>query len=161
MTRPEIEPRSPGPLANTLPTRPRDEIWQRKMYHANNEKRKTTNERWNRTTKPRKNQNARKKGNLQIPRDIESGRHQTRGDEKNLKNNTSGEPLNKTTLQKFHRRDKRLGCSPRKILGDIIKVDERRTSTNGPENKKPMTIHQVLHLRDDVDMCQQKTHDNS
>ena len=36
----------------------RDIIWHRKMRHAYNEKRETTNDGWNRTTKPRKNQNA-------------------------------------------------------------------------------------------------------
>ena len=32
--------------------------------------------------------------------------------------------------------DKYLGHPPRKLLGTILKVDERRTSTNGPDNKK-------------------------
>ena len=33
-------------------------------------------------------------------------------------------------------RDKYLGCPLHKILGIILKVDERRTSANGAENKK-------------------------
>ena len=33
-------------------------------------------------------------------------------------------------------KDKHLGCSPCKILRSILEVVERRTSTNGPENKK-------------------------
>ena len=32
--------------------------------------------------------------------------------------------------------DEYLGCPPSKILGTIIKVDQRRTSTNGADNKK-------------------------
>ena len=43
---------------------------------------------------------------------------------------------NLTTKQKSHQRDEYLGCPSRKILKTIIKVDQRRTSTNGPENKK-------------------------
>ena len=42
-----------------------------------------------------------------------------------------------TTLQKSHQTDKYMGCPhPRKILGTILKVDERRTTTNGSEIKK-------------------------
>ena len=43
---------------------------------------------------------------------------------------------NQTLHQKSHQRDKYLGCPPRKILGTILEVDERRTPLNGPENKK-------------------------
>ena len=53
------------------------------MYHANNEKRKTTNDERN-----RKIRTLVKKGNLQILANIGSGHHQTSGDErKNKKNN--------------------------------------------------------------------------
>ena len=47
------------------------------MCHAYNEKRETTNDGRNRTTKSRKNQNAQRKGNLQILGNI--------GSEHNLK----------------------------------------------------------------------------
>ena len=40
------------------------------MCHANNEKRETTHDGRNRTTKPRKDQNARIKGNLQVLENI-------------------------------------------------------------------------------------------
>ena len=43
---------------------------------------------------------------------------------------------NQIISQKSHQRDKCLGCPPSKILGIILKVDEGRTSTNEPENKK-------------------------
>ena len=55
----------------------RDEIWQRKMHHANNEKGETTHDGRNRTTEPRKNQSVRGKGNLQILGNSGSGLHQT------------------------------------------------------------------------------------
>ena len=41
-----------------------------------------------------------------------------------------------TTKQKSHQKDKYLSCPPRKMLRTILKVDERRTLTNEPENKK-------------------------
>ena len=43
---------------------------------------------------------------------------------------------NQTISQKSHQKDKHLCCLLSKILGTILKVDERRTSTNGPKNKK-------------------------
>ena len=45
---------------------------------------------------------------------------------------------NQTTLQKSHQSDKYLGCPSHKILGAILKVNQRRTSTNEPENKKTL-----------------------
>ena len=47
----------------------------KKMCHANNEKRKTTNNWRNRTAESRKNQNAWTTGNLQILANIGSGLH--------------------------------------------------------------------------------------
>ena len=47
-------------------------IWHRKMHHASHEKRQTTHDGRSRTTKSNNNQNARRKGNLQILRDIGS-----------------------------------------------------------------------------------------
>ena len=44
----------------------RNGIWHRKMCYAKNEMRKKRNNRRNRITKLKKNQNARKKGKLQI-----------------------------------------------------------------------------------------------
>ena len=59
------------------------------MCHANNEKRKTTNAGRNRTTKLRKNQNAWRKGNLQVLGNIGSGHHQTSQDERKKKSKKS------------------------------------------------------------------------
>ena len=50
----------------------RDGIWHRKMHNANNEKQQMTHDRSKRTTKPRKNQKAWRKGNLQILGNIRS-----------------------------------------------------------------------------------------
>ncbi len=44
----------------------RDGIWHRKMFHANNEKQKMTNDGRNKNSKLRKNQTFWRKGNLQI-----------------------------------------------------------------------------------------------
>ena len=52
------------------------------MCHAYNEKQKTANDGRNRTTKSRQNQNAQRKGNFKISRNIESRHHQTCGDER-------------------------------------------------------------------------------
>ena len=43
---------------------------------------------------------------------------------------------NQKTEPKSYPRDKHLSCPHRMILGTVFKVDERRTSTNRPENKK-------------------------
>ena len=55
----------------------RDGMWHRKMCHAINE----THDRRNRTTKPWKNQNARRKGNLPVLGNVGSGHHQTSEEE--------------------------------------------------------------------------------
>ena len=59
----------------------RNGIWHIKMCHTNNEEWEMTDDRRNRTTKPRKDQNAQRKGNLQILGNIGSWHHQTIGDE--------------------------------------------------------------------------------
>ena len=117
----------------------RDGIWQRKMYHANNEKQKTTNDERNKTTKSRKNQNIQREGNIQMLGNIGSGHHQISGDErknfKRIPQENEKITRNQTISQKSHQRNKYLGCPPRKVLGNILKVD-KRTSTNEPENEK-------------------------
>ena len=100
-------------------------------------------DRRNGTNKLKENQNARRKGNLQILGNIGSEHHQSSGDEKKKKKKikrvsqeNEKTTRNETTWQKSHQRDKYLGCLPRKMLGIILKVDERRTSTNWPQKKK-------------------------
>ena len=45
-----------------------------------------------------------------------------------------------------------MGCPSRKIHGTILKMDERRNSTNRPENltKKIKTMHKTLYHINDV-----------
>ena len=70
------------------------------MCHANNEKRKTILDGRNRFTKSKQNQNAPRKGNLQIPWNTGSGHHQTSGDERKKLKSVSHEmeKLLETTL---------------------------------------------------------------
>ena len=53
------------------------------------------------------------------------------------------------------KRDKHLYRFPCKILRTILEMDEGRTLTNEPENKKKkkqlMIMHKALHSRDDVE----------
>ena len=44
--------------------------------------------------------------------------------------------LETKVYKKSHQRDKHLSCPPCKVLRNILKVNEGRTSTNTPENKK-------------------------
>ena len=54
------------------------------------------------------------------------------------------------TLQlESHQRVKHLGYQSCKIDGTILKMDQGKLQTNGPENKI-MTIHKILHPRDDI-----------
>ena len=101
------------------------------MSHDSNEKREKTQDRRNWTTKSKQNQNARRKGNLQILANIGSWKHQTSVDERKFflkvsqkKQNTS---RNKTMLQEPYKKDKYRGYSPRKTLGTILEVYQRRT----------------------------------
>ena len=89
-------PRNGKELKNLIPVVNIDlegigmEFCKQKMYHANNEKRETTRDGRNKTTKSRKNQNAWRKGSLKILGNIGSGHHQTCGDKrKNEKRDTS------------------------------------------------------------------------
>ena len=55
-----------------------------------------------------------------------SRQNQVSGDENIFKKNTSREQKNiqnQTTCQKSHQRDLHMSCPPRKIVGDILKVD--------------------------------------
>ena len=68
-----------GVNKNNVQSKYREGMWHRKMCHANIEKRKTTNDGKNITTKSRKSQNDRKKEKSQILGNIGSGHHQTSG----------------------------------------------------------------------------------
>ena len=62
-------------------------IWQRKMYHAHKEKWEKRNNERNRIGKSGQNQNAWRKGNLQVLWNIGNGHHQTSENEKRKKEN--------------------------------------------------------------------------
>ena len=122
-------------------SRYRNGIWHRKMCHAHNRKKwiKTNNGR-NKTTKSRKKQKARKKEKLQVLGNIGSGNNETSRDERKSKIRVPqmNEKIFETKL-----------CSWNFIKGintwavpfvrysrPFLKMDKRRTQTNGPEEKK-------------------------
>ena len=119
------------------------------MFLANNEKQKTKNNGKNRTTKSRQNNKARRKRNLPIIGNIGSGYHLTSRDKKKELKKSIWE--NEKT--KLHNRNLIKGIKTwiahLRILKTILKVDEKRTSTNGPVIKK--THNDALHHRSDVD----------
>ena len=114
----------------------RDGIRLGKMCHANNEKRETTHDGRNRTTKPRKDQNPRRKGNLQILGDIESGHHQTNGVE-GKKFKIWSQETRKLLKIKLYSRNL-IKVSPLSDIGkrtrEELKIMDRRT-------RKRMTMH--------------------
>ena len=124
---------NPNTDSKNIQWRYRDLIWQRKMYHANNKKRKTTNDGWNWTTTSRRNQRAQRKRNLQILGILEDNaiKHVEMKEKiKRILQKNEITARNQTTWQISHQRD----CPPSKIFGVILKVDKGRTSTNGQEN---------------------------
>ena len=115
----------------------RNRIWQRKMCHAYNKKCKKSDNGRNRTSNSRKNQNAHKKGNLQVLRNIGGRHHQISGDK--IKKWKKGYlRLTRKLLEtKLCSRNLRKGIiNPCKIPGTILKMNEGITQTNGPEKKK-------------------------
>ena len=58
---------------------------------------------------------------------------------------------NQTILQEAHKQNKHLGYPRRKILRNILEVDDGRTSTNRPENKKTNDDAKNLHPKYDID----------
>ena len=61
------------------------------------------------------------------------------------------------TKHESNQKEKHLGCTPCKILGFILEMNERRSSTNGPKDRKLMMMNKALYPTDDIDcMCQEK-----
>ena len=86
---------NPNIRSDDIQWRHRDRIRQRKMCHTINEKQKNTNDGRNSFTKSRKNQNARRKENLQILENCGSWHHQKIGGEiKKVKKNAPKEREN-------------------------------------------------------------------
>ena len=114
------------------------------------------NDRRNRSTKSRKNQNARRKGNLQLTGNFGSGHHKTIGDERKKNQKRIPQENEKTTRNQQHSRslikkEKHQCCLLCKILRtreELRHMDQR--------TRKLMTLHKALHPRDDVDMWQEK-----
>ena len=110
-----------------------------KICHVYNEKRKKTNNGRNRTTKSRqkKKNKPRTLGEKEIfeaDTNIKAEMKEKIRKEYPLTNKKDSQ--NQDLQQKSLQRNKHLGCPPCKILGTILEMDEGRTSTNGPEDKK-------------------------
>ena len=108
----------------------RNGIWHRKMRHDSNEKRQTTPYERNGTTKSRKLERLEKRKLTNTWRYWKlSPSNKRREKKKKIRKNISEEPeatRDKTIKQEHDQRNKYLG-SPRKILGTILEVDQRRT----------------------------------
>ena len=77
---------------------------------------------------------------------IGSGHHEISGDEiKKGKREDFSKPNDQC-----HQRDKYLEFPPSRILGAILKVDEKRTSAKNQRTRKLM-IYKALHPREDID----------
>ena len=75
--------------------------------------------------------------NLQILGNIGSGHHKKKTEMKEkIPQENEKTTKNQTKSEVSNHRDKSLGFSPCKILGNILKVDKGRTSINEPGNKK-------------------------
>ena len=127
------------------------------MFHANNEKQKTTNDGRSRTTKSIKNQNAQRKENLEIIGNTGSRHHQTCGDErKNKKKNTSREREN-YSKPNYIAEISLKGAPLIRYLGPFLKWMREELQLMDLRIRKLMTMHKALHLRNDVDsICQEK-----
>ena len=102
-----------------------------------------------------KNQNARRKGNLQILGNIRSWHHQTSGDErKNLKKNIPENETasrDKTSNQKPYQIEKYLGCLLVRYSGRFLKWTRENLKQMDQRTRKLMTMHKALYPRDKVD----------
>ena len=124
------------------------ELAQKKMPHANNEKRVTTNGRRNRTTKWRNNQNARRKVRY----------YQTSGQKHFLKyQRRTGHLLETKLYSRNHiKRFNTCGVSLVRYLGPFLKRTRELQQMN-QKTRKLMTILENLLSRDDIGIiCQEK-----
>ena len=101
----------------------------------------------NRTTKPRKNQNARRNGNLQILGNTRSGHHQTRVVEGN---NQSGEQRN-YSKPNYIKGINTWAVPLARCLGPFLKWTREELQQIDQRIRKLLTMHTVLHPRDYVD----------
>ena len=136
-----------------MQSRYRNEIWHRKMPHDMTEKWQTTHKGRSRTTKWSSHENARRK---EILRDIGNWHHQTAGNErKKLKKNISEEPENYPG-QNYIARTLSKGINTWadplvRYSGPILKWTKEELKQMDQRTRK-MTMHKVLHPRNDVDI---------
>ena len=122
----------------------RDGIWHRKKRHARNEKQETTKVERNCTTKSTLGEKETYKY-LGMLEDATIKLMEMRQNQERVFKENQKATQEKTIAQELYQRDPYLGCLPRKIFGTILEVGQRRTKTNGSENKKLMTMHMALH----------------
>ena len=121
------------------------------MFHVNKEKWKTTNDGRNRTTKSRKNQNAKRKENLEILGNIGSGHHQTCGDgrkKENLWRKLVETKLRNRNLSKIINS---WAVSLARYPGPLLKWIREELQQIDERTRKLKMIHKALHPRDDLD----------
>ena len=109
------------------------------MCYANKEKKKKTNNERNRTTKSKKNQNAWRKGKLLIPGNLEADAIKQVEIKVKVNKDSSVEreiSLNQYLRPELHLGNKHLNSDLYKILRAIVKIDMKRTQSNGSEDKK-------------------------
>ena len=108
----------------------KDGIWYTKICYSNNEKRKTINDRRNRTIKSRKNQEKTKVTNIweYWKLKLSNKRRWKKRFFKRIPQENEKTTRNQTTQQKSHQRDKR------KILEVVLKVEDGRNGIREQEN---------------------------
>ena len=120
--------------------------WHRKMCYTYNENKKKMNNRRNRTTKSRKNQNIWRKGKLLVLRNIGSGHHQTSGDER--KNKKRMPQMNEKVSWNLLKRINTWAVSFWRNMGPFLqKTKEELTQIN--QRTKKLMMHKALHPRND------------
>ena len=135
-----------------IKSRHRDGVWQRKICHASNEKRQTTPDGRNGTTKSRQDLIACRKGNIHILGHLRDWNHQKVEMKERIKKKSKESKKaawDQPMLQKPFQRNKYLCSKPRfsgpflKLTWELKQMDQR--------TRKLMTMNKTLHPRDDVD----------
>ena len=125
------------------------------MCHANNEKRKNTNNGRNRTTKPRKNQSAWRKGKLQVLDNIGGGHYQISEDKRKIAKEYHRRTI-KLLKTKLCGRNFIIGIKIRivplvRYLGPFLKWTREELKEMDQRTRNQMMMYKVLHPRDDID----------
>ena len=134
-------------------------ILNRKMFHANNEKKDNW---WNRTTKPRKNENIRRKGNLKILGNNGSEHHQASGDERKFFKKEYIRITKEQHETKLYRRILIKGINTWAELlvrysGPFLKWKREELQQMEQRNRKFLPMYKALHSRVDINyICQEK-----